>query len=55
MFVLAQVALYRKFAFVALVILARWIVVKWDSLQNRSGVWVTGRTGNVTVVTDKLF
>lgn len=55
MLVLAQFALYRKFAFVALAMLARWVVVKWDSLQNRSGVWVTGRTGNVTVVTDKLF
>jgi hypothetical protein len=52
MLALAQ---YGRFAFVALVMLVRWVVTKVDSMQNRSGVWVTGRTGNVTVLTDKIF
>jgi hypothetical protein len=46
---------FGRLAFVALAILARAILAKWDAVQNGRGVWVTGRTGNVTVVTDKLF
>jgi len=52
MLALAQ---YGKVAFVALGILLRWVVTKLDSYQKGSGVWVTGRTGNATVVTDKFF
>jgi hypothetical protein len=44
-----------RFAFVLLPILLRWMVQKLDHVLNGNGVWVTGRTGNVTVVTDKLF
>ncbi|HYL83098.1 MAG TPA: hypothetical protein VE263_02595 [Candidatus Angelobacter sp.] len=43
-----------RFVFVALPILARWIAAKFDFLQSGSRVWVTSRTGNVTVVTDRL-
>lgn len=50
MVALAQSA---KVALVAVLMLVRWIVAKLD--QAGSGVWVTGRTGNVTVITDKLF
>lgn len=52
MLLLAQ---YGKFALVAMGILLRWMIAKLDSFQKGSGVWVTGRTGNVTVITDKLF
>jgi hypothetical protein len=52
MLTLAQ---YGKVAFVVLGMFLRWMVAKLDSYQKGSGVWVTGRTGNVTVVTDKLF
>jgi hypothetical protein len=39
-------------AFVALAMLARWIAAKLSSAQK---VWVTGRTGNATVITDRVF
>ena len=52
MLALAQ---YGRLAFVALAILMRWIVAKWNSGGSGNGVWVTSRTGNVTVVTDKLL
>lgn len=42
-----------RLAFVALTMLVRWIVTKVD--HTGKGAWVTGRTGNATVVTDKLF
>ena len=45
---------YGKFAFIALAMFVRWMIAKLDHFENGSGVWVTGRTGNVTVVTDKL-
>jgi len=46
---------YGRFAFVALAMLVRMVVAKWNSGHSGNGVWVTSRTGNVTVVTDKLF
>ena len=46
---------YGKIALVALGILLRWVVAKLDFFQKGSGVGVTGGTGNVTVITDKLF
>jgi hypothetical protein len=52
MLALAQ---YGRFAFAALAVLLRWVVAKWDSGRSENGIWVTSRTGNVTVVTDKLF
>ena len=44
---------FGRLGFVALAMLVRWIVARLG--VNGKGVWVTGRTGNVTVVTDKLF
>jgi len=52
MLALAQ---YGRFAFVALAMLLRWLVAKWNSGSRGNGIWVTSRTGNVTVVTDKVF
>ena len=46
---------FGNFAMFAVVMLVRSIVAKWNSSPDGSGVWVTSRTGNVTVVTDKLF
>jgi hypothetical protein len=48
-------AQYGKVAFVVLGMLLRRMLAKLESYQKGSGVWVTGRTGNVTVVTDKLL
>ena len=42
-----------KLAFIALAVLLRWMVGKLDQHGNRT--WVTGRTGNVTVVTDRIL
>lgn len=42
-----------KVALVAVMMFVLWIVAKLD--QAGSGVWVAGRMGNATVVTDKLF
>ena len=44
---------FGRLAFVAVAMLVRWIVSKLE--QTGKGAWVTGRTGNVTVVTDRLF
>jgi hypothetical protein len=52
MIALAQ---YGRFGFIALAMFVRWLVAKLDHFENGSGVWVTGRTGNVTVVTDRLY
>jgi len=46
---------FGNFAFVALAMLVRSIVTKCNPANHGNGVWVTSRTGNVTVVTDKLF
>ncbi|HTT34113.1 MAG TPA: hypothetical protein VMH48_10970 [Methylomirabilota bacterium] len=46
---------YGRFAIVALAMLVRWTAAKWNSGHRDSGAWVTSRTGNVTVVTDKIF
>jgi hypothetical protein len=42
-----------RFALITLPMFLRWIVGELDQIGSR--VWVTGRTGNVTVVTDKFF
>jgi hypothetical protein len=46
---------FGNFALVALAMLARSLAAKCHFSQSGSGAWVTSRTGNVTVVTDKLF
>ena len=48
------IAQFGRFAFVLLPMLMRWMLAKLDGVLNGSGVWVTGRTGNVTIITDKL-
>lgn len=50
---MVTVVQFGKLAFVALAMFVRWIFAKLD--QNGKGAWVTGRTGNVTVITDKFF
>jgi len=50
MIMLAQ---YGKLAFVALTMLWRWTLMNVNKYGNRP--WVTSRTGNVTVITDKIF
>lgn len=44
---------FGRLASVALAVLMRWTVGKWSQWGNRA--WVTGRTGNVTVITDRIF
>ena len=44
---------FGRLAFVALAVLVRWTVGKWNQWGNQA--WVTGRTGNVTVITDRIF
>jgi hypothetical protein len=51
MLALAQ---YGRFAFVALTIFVRLIVAKCNFGRAGSGVWVTSRTGTVTLIPDKL-
>lgn len=46
---------FGNLAFVAMTMLVRSLAAKLHFRQNGSGIWVTSRTGNVTVVTDKLF
>jgi hypothetical protein len=45
---------FGNFALAALAMLARTIVAKWHLGRSAGGVWVTSRTGNVTVITDRL-
>ena len=52
MIMLAQ---YGRFAVIVVAMWVRWIVAKLDHFENGSGVWVTSRTANVTVITDKIF
>lgn len=52
MILLAQ---YGRFALITLGMLARRITVKLDHFPNGNRVWVTGHTGNATVITDKIL
>ena len=50
---MAALAQSGKVALVGVMMFLRWIVAKLD--QAGRGASVTGRTGNATVITDKLF
>ena len=44
---------FARLAFIALAVLMRWTVGQLNQCGNRA--WVTGRTGNVTVITDRIL
>jgi len=44
---------FGRLAFVALAVSMRWMAAKLNGHANRA--WVTGRTGNVTVITERIF
>jgi len=48
-------AQYSKFALLALAVFVRFLAAKFGSLCDEGRPWVTSRTGNVLVVTDKFL
>jgi hypothetical protein len=48
-------AQYSKFALLALAVVVRFFAAKFSSACDDGRAWVTSRTGNVLVVTDKFL